>query len=163
MEVRLLGEVVVLAGGRPVDLGPARQRCVWAALALDANRVVPVERLVERVWDEPPLRARAVLTSYVSRLRQALAGHDGAVGLVRRSGGYLLEADESVIDLHRFRALAARTGDVDALTGALALWRGEPLAGLSGPWVEAERDRLRQERLAAEHDLVDARLAAGQG
>ncbi|WP_033436111.1 AfsR/SARP family transcriptional regulator, partial [Saccharothrix syringae] len=32
-----------------------------------------------------------------------------------------------------------------------------------GPWVEAERDRLRQERLAAEHDLVDARLAAGQG
>jgi hypothetical protein len=49
------------------------------------------------------------------------------------------------------------------LTEALALWRGDALAGLTGGWAEAERELLRQERLAAEHDLVDARLRAGEG
>ena len=49
------------------------------------------------------------------------------------------------------------------LTEALALWQGDPLAGLRGEWVAGERDQWQQERLAAEHDLVDARLLAGQG
>ncbi|MFD7657685.1 BTAD domain-containing putative transcriptional regulator [Actinosynnema sp. NPDC059797] len=170
MELRLLGEVALVVDGRHVDLGPARQRTVWAALALEVNRVVPVERLVERVWgEEPPLRARPTLLTYLSRLRQVLAGAEG-VELVRRSGGYLLAADESAVDLHRFRRLCARAracpdGARAARwwTEALALWRGEVLAGLTGEWAEAERELLRQERLAAEHDLVDARLRAGEG
>ncbi|MBM7814752.1 AfsR/SARP family transcriptional regulator [Saccharothrix algeriensis] len=167
--MRLLDDVAVLVAGRRVDLGPARQRCVWAALVVDVNHVVSVERLVERVWGgDAPVRARGTLSSYLSRLRQALAGA-GGVELVRRSGGYLLAAEESAVDLCRFRALARRArGAEDAeavrlLTEALDLWRGEPLSGLTGPWAQAERDRLRQEELAARHELVDARLRAGQG
>ncbi|MFD7660518.1 winged helix-turn-helix domain-containing protein [Actinosynnema sp. NPDC059797] len=50
-----------------------------AALAVDAGRVVPVDRLVERVWGaEAAPRARATLHGYISRLRHALAGVDGA-------------------------------------------------------------------------------------
>ncbi|MFJ6673956.1 BTAD domain-containing putative transcriptional regulator [Actinosynnema sp. NPDC091369] len=160
--LRLLGEVCAEVDGRPVDLGAPRQRCVLVALAVDVGRAVPVDRLVERVWGaQVARRARATLHSYISRLRRALAGAGGPV-IVRRSGGYALVADV-VVDLHRFRELCGGGDDVRALTEGLALWRGEALTGLAGEWVQAVRDRLRQERLAAEHDLVDARLRAGQG
>ncbi|CCH29668.1 BTAD domain-containing putative transcriptional regulator [Actinosynnema sp. NPDC047251] len=165
MEVRfgLLGEVTAHVGGRPVDLGPARQRCVLAALAVDANRVVPLDTLVERVWGAAtPRRGPAALHSYISRLRQALAG-SAEVDLVRRSGGYaLVVRDDRDVDLHRFRELAGRA-DAASLTEALGLWRGEPLDGLTGDWAAAERVRLRRERLTAEHDLVDVVLRAGGG
>ncbi|MFC6094162.1 AfsR/SARP family transcriptional regulator [Saccharothrix lopnurensis] len=167
--VRLLGEVGVEVGGRPVGLGTPRQRCVLVALAVDAGRVVPVERLVERVWgaDAAP-RARATLHSYLSRLRGALAGTDVAV--VRRSGGYALTVDAgAVVDLLRFRDLRAAAEDepderaARLLTEALELWRGQPLTGVAGEWAEAERDRLAQERLSTQHDLVDTRLRLGHG
>ena len=172
MVLRLLGEVSVHVDGRPVDLGPARQRCMLAALAVEADRVVPVDRLVERVWGaDVPRRGRATLHSYISRLRQALAGADG-VTIVRRSGGYYLATDatEPVVDLRRFRDLCARArADADdalaarLLTEALGWWRGEALTGLDGEWAEAERDRLEGERRAAQHDLIDALLRTGQG
>jgi DNA-binding SARP family transcriptional activator/tetratricopeptide (TPR) repeat protein len=169
-EFRLLGEVEVLAGGGTVNLGPAMQRCVLAAIAIDADRVVPVERLTDRVWgNDPPVRARAVLSTYISRLRQALADLQ-AGRIVLRAGGYLLEAGREAIDLHRFRELCARaraSADDDqravaTLTEGLRLWRGEALTGLHGDWVTVERNRLHQERLAAQHDLIDGRLRLGQ-
>ncbi|GAB2962574.1 AfsR/SARP family transcriptional regulator [Saccharothrix stipae] len=174
MELGLLGEVTARLGGRPVDLGPARQRCVLAALAVDAGRVVPVDLLLWRVWGvDTPRRAPATLHSHISRLRRALndAGSDDTP-IVLRSGGYALVLDraDQAVDLHRFRDLCARARATDddahavtLLAEASALWRGDPLTGLSGEWVEVERDRLRQERLTAEHDLVDARLRVGEG
>jgi DNA-binding SARP family transcriptional activator/tetratricopeptide (TPR) repeat protein len=168
--VRLLGEVDVLVHGRPVDLGTPRQRCIVAVLAVEAGQVVAPDRLVERVWgaDVTP-RTRTTLLAYISRVRAALAEADG-VAVVRRSGGYALMTDPKLatVDLHRCRELraAARSDEQQALsslTAALDLWRGEALTGLAGDWAETERARLERERLAAQHDLVDARLRAGQG
>jgi hypothetical protein len=45
----LLREVSAEVDGRPVDLGTPRQRCVLAALTVDAGRLVPVGQLVEWV------------------------------------------------------------------------------------------------------------------
>ncbi|KJK51210.1 hypothetical protein UK23_07600 [Lentzea aerocolonigenes] len=168
--VRLLGEVGTEVDGRLVDLGTPKQRCVLAALAVDEGRVVPVERLVERISGiEGAARSRSTLHSYISRLRRSLADASG-VSIVRRSGGYALVTDaaEPVTDLHRFRDLRSQAGvdDVQAVsawTEALALWRGQPLTGVDGAWAEAERDRLALERLAAEHDLADALLRLGKG
>ncbi|MFD0200447.1 MULTISPECIES: AfsR/SARP family transcriptional regulator [Saccharothrix] len=170
-DFRLLGDVAVAVGDRTLDLGPDRQRRVLAALAVDVGRVVSVERLIERVWHEaPPSRARATLVSYLSRLRHVLADA-GAGDIARRPGGYALEVDPAAIDLHRFRDRRARArtcagddGQVAALLReALGLWRGEALTGLGGGWAAAERVRLHQERLDAEHDLVDAQLRLGHG
>ncbi|MGH3875426.1 MAG: BTAD domain-containing putative transcriptional regulator [Actinophytocola sp.] len=167
LRIALLGEVTAEVDGRSVDLGPARQRCVLAALAVDAGRLVPADRLVERVWGtDTPRRGRATLHSHISRLRGAFSG---AVAIVHRSGGYLLVLDRpDQVDLLRFRALCAEArGEgpraVALLTEALALWQGDPLTGLRGEWVDGERERWLRERLAAEHQLVDARLLAGQG
>ena len=168
--VRVLGELSVVVEGRPVELGPARQRCALAALAVDAGRVVPVDRLVDRVWGaQVPLRGRATLHSYISRLRQALRGVTG-VAIVRRPGGYLLDTAGTVIDLHRFRHLRTRAHDepddepaARLLTEALELWCGEPLTGLDGEWARTQRDLLTRERLAAEHELTEVRLNLGYG
>ncbi|GAA4021773.1 hypothetical protein GCM10022247_52480 [Allokutzneria multivorans] len=166
--LRLLGEVAADGNGRPVDLGPAKQRLVLAALAADAGRVVPADRLAVRVWGEDvPRRARATLHSYISRLRQALDGVDDVL-IERRPSGYALISDS--VDLQRFRALRAEAAsqgdDVRAerlLTEALQLWRGEALTGVEGEWAEDERARLERERLTARRDLVDVRLRLGQG
>ncbi|MCE7000694.1 tetratricopeptide repeat protein [Saccharothrix sp. S26] len=168
-EVLLLGEVAVAHAGVEVGLGPDRQRCVLVALAVDAGRVVSVERLTERVWGTtPPSRARGTLLSYLSRLRHAVAGVED-VDVVRAPGGYALEVDPAAVDLHRFRDLRARARAGDdhraavLLEQALDLWRGEALTGLGGEWAATERARLDQERRDAESDLVDVRLRSGHG
>jgi DNA-binding SARP family transcriptional activator len=62
-------------------------------LLLEANRVIPVDHVVERVWAQrPPHRARNVLSGYVSRLRQVLSRAD-EVSIDRQPGGYVLSTD----------------------------------------------------------------------
>lgn len=165
MELVLLGGMAVLADGAALDLGPARQRCVLAALAVDAGRVVSVDRLMQRVWgDQPPLRARATLLNYLSRLRLVLGG-----AVVRRPGGYALEVERSDVDLLRFRDLGVRARAADdrqaetLLRQALDLWQGEALTGVESDWAAAERDRLHQQLLDAECDLTEIQLRLGHG
>lgn len=57
MRVRLLGRVEVRGDqGRPVVVAGARRRAVLALLASELNRPVPVERLLDTVWDGAPPR-----------------------------------------------------------------------------------------------------------
>ena len=157
----LLGGVEARVDGRPVDIGHARQQCVLAALLVDANAVVSVAELVDRVWGEqPPQRASGTLHSYLTRLRRV----DG-VSIVRRSGGYsLIVEDPLTIDVNLFRDLVARAGaaaDHELFEQAMALWRGDALSGLDSEWAIEERTRLARERLAAELDHTDLRLHLG--
>ncbi|GAA0219397.1 BTAD domain-containing putative transcriptional regulator [Saccharothrix mutabilis subsp. mutabilis] len=154
-EFRLFGEVGFTVGGRRVDVGPPRRQGVLAVLLVDVNRLVPVDALVERVWhDRAPRKANDVLYSYVSRLRQVLAA-DPDIGITRRSGGYVIETDPLSIDLHRFRRLVAE----QAFDEALDLWRGTPLDRLDTPWADSVREALAVERLPAEVERTEQRLA----
>jgi DNA-binding SARP family transcriptional activator/tetratricopeptide (TPR) repeat protein len=160
VELRLLGPVEVRAAGRLVDAGGARQRGVLAALAVDAGRPVPVETVVDRVWDDlAPARARHALHVYIARLRKVIdrAGDTGADRLVHRSQGYVLDVDPDIIDIHRFRGLVDLASDRNCpdtertalLRQALDLWRGAPLADLPGEWAGRVRETWRQQRLDA--------------
>ena len=168
MQFRLLGDVEARAGGRVLDIGPARQRCVLVALLIDVNRLVSSDQLIERVWsDELPHRARNSLAGYLSRLRHALGG-DG-VEITRQSGGYVLTTDPSSIDLHTFRQLTSRARaateavDADALfDAAMAMWRGVPFASLDTPWMNDVRTALEAERFAVAVDRIDAALRVGR-
>jgi DNA-binding SARP family transcriptional activator/tetratricopeptide (TPR) repeat protein len=135
---------------------------VLAALLIDAGRLVTWQTLIDRVWGEvPPNGVRASLYSHIARirqlLRQAADGDEPAALLERRPGGYLLDVDPDLVDLHLFRRLvraAREPGGLDArrvvlLREALSLWRGEPLAGLTGPWATRLRESLEQQRLDA--------------
>ncbi|MFJ8111864.1 AfsR/SARP family transcriptional regulator [Streptomyces sp. NPDC096132] len=172
----VLGEIEACVDGRPVDLGHLRQRSVLAALLVDVDRTVPVDRLADRVWgDRPPQRWRPTLYSYLSRLRQALesagdggAGNDGAA-IRREPGGYRLAAEASAVDLHRFRDLVARARDTavdDAaaalLDRALRLWRGPAFGSLETPWFSELREALGHERFLVELDRNDLALRRGR-
>ncbi|EWM17167.1 BTAD domain-containing putative transcriptional regulator [Kutzneria sp. 744] len=152
LEFRLLGAVEACRDGSPVFLGPARLRSVLAVLLLAGGNPVSLDEFVERVWgDASPRQARSSLHSYFTRLRYAF-------DLVRRGHGYALEIDPETVDVHRFRRLI-RAEDLD---GALALWRGEPLAGLESPWLDRIRADLLAEREAALLDHADRKLELGQ-
>ncbi|SNY23535.1 AfsR/SARP family transcriptional regulator [Paractinoplanes atraurantiacus] len=162
VRLRLLGAVELRVDGTDVPLGPARQRTVLAALAVDAGRPVQIDTIVDRVWGlSPPEQVRGVLYSYVNRLRGALrVARDRAV-LARRSGGYALDIDPSCVDLLLFDRLA-RGGSASELDAALALWHGPALAGLTGEWVSRTRDLLTHRRLETTAGWARAQLAAGR-
>ncbi|MEO3756028.1 tetratricopeptide repeat protein [Streptomyces sp. B6B3] len=150
-----------------LNTGHLRQQCVLAALLVDANSVVSIDQLVDRVWGErPPARATATLYTYIYRLRAALADADD-VSLEREHGGYALGVDPASVDLHRFRDLLARAaagaGDVARLLeDALRLWRSAPFGSLDTDWINSVRDTLVADRLTAELDLFDLYLPRGE-
>jgi DNA-binding SARP family transcriptional activator/DNA-binding transcriptional LysR family regulator len=160
----VLGTLEAEAGGAALDIGHARRRYVLAALLADPNRPVPPDQLVTRVWGgNPPHRATATLRSYLSRLRAAGCAID------RTAHGYVLRVDPASVDLHRFRekVARARAADDDATAAelfdeALALWRGEPFAGLDSPWLTGVREGLEAERHAARLDRHDVELRLGR-
>nr|WP_241829059.1 BTAD domain-containing putative transcriptional regulator [Saccharothrix sp. CB00851] len=137
-------------------------------LAVEANRVVPVHSLIDRVWGErPPGTARSALRVYLTHLRRALA--PSGITITRSGGGYALAVEADIVDLHRFHRLLALVREqadpqraLAVVEDALALWRGEPLAELDTAWAQAMRERLRRERTAAETDRVDWVLACGR-
>lgn len=167
-EVRLLGPVAVVADGVEAELGHARQRCVLAALAVEANRPVGYDQLVTRVWgDAPPRQPRAALYGYLYRLRRVLSGVPD-VALARVPGCYQLVVDPDAVDLRRFERLVARArrakDDVRRLAlydEALALWRGEAFTGLDTPWLSTVRAVLEQQRFVVETDRTDVALRLG--
>ena len=171
--LQLLGPTE-LTGTADLPAWSPRQRLVLAALAVDAGRPVPVAHLVDRVWGtEPPPEAHRTLQAYIARCRRILAQAPAGAGsharVERRGGGYQLQVDPEWIDLHRFRRLVVLAREpacppqqrIELLREATGLWRGQPLAGLSGPWVERTRHSWRQEQITAVVAWAEAELAAG--
>ncbi|MDQ1045318.1 DNA-binding SARP family transcriptional activator [Streptomyces sp. V4I2] len=159
-DFRLLGPLELRVAGRAVEPGPPQRRAVLAFLLAEAGRPVPVDTLIDRLWGErPPAEARASLYSHIARIRRLLEAKPGTPvpeysdlttppRVLRRADGYLLDVAPDQVDLHRFRRLverargSARTQGERALVlrQACALWRGEPLGGLPGPWVARARE-----------------------
>ncbi|MCX5262456.1 BTAD domain-containing putative transcriptional regulator [Streptomyces sp. NBC_00199] len=180
-DFRLLGSLELRVAGRAVEPGPPQRRAVLAFLLADAGRPVPIDALVDRLWgDHPPAEARASLYAHIARIRRLLEVKPGAPVLehgdltasprvLRRADGYLLDVAPDQVDLHRFRHLVeqargfARTDGERALAlrQACALWRGEPMAGLPGPWVARARESWKQEYIAALVAWAHCELEAG--
>jgi DNA-binding SARP family transcriptional activator/tetratricopeptide (TPR) repeat protein len=169
MEFCLLGDIEVRDGDRLIDVGHARQRCVLVALLFDANRVVPVHQLMDRVWggQRLPASPAGALQTYVSLLRRSVTA-EGEVAIVWQASGYKVVVDVEAVDLHRFRRLAgkgrAAADDERAAVfeEALGLWRGEAFAGLDTPWIGSMRTTLAMQRLAVQQDLIEVQLRRGR-
>jgi DNA-binding SARP family transcriptional activator len=174
MEFRVLGLVDAQVAGRALDLGPAKQRLILAILALEANRPVLAERLVELSWPAgAPRSARNAVQVRISRLRSLLAANDAArdgVELVTQNGAYQLRMDPVRVDAHRFGRLVAQAREADAdeqkvvlLRHALSLWRGPALTGVIDDAVREQVCRgLEEGRISALEELFDAELRLGQ-
>ena len=168
MQVSILGPVEVWRDGVLVPVSGGRVRALLTRLALGYGRPVGSAELVDAIWfDAPPSDAANALQSLVSRLRRAL-GAAGAV--VPAPGGYRLDVRPDDVDASTFSAAvragraqlqAGRAADAaETLRGALALWRGMPLADLDPPPPAA--GELTELRLGALGDRLDADLRCGR-
>ncbi|MFF2330007.1 MULTISPECIES: BTAD domain-containing putative transcriptional regulator [unclassified Streptomyces] len=171
----ILGPVVAWDGdGGAVDLKGRRHRAVLARLIVARGRVVPVTRLVEDLWVDPPEGAVGAVRTFVSALRRALEPQrrprTPARLLVTEGPGYALRADRSAVDGRRFEHLLAVAATLPPqqacarLEEALGYWRGPAFADFSEePWARAECSRLDELRLHAVERQGEARLALGHG
>ncbi|MCZ4100799.1 AfsR/SARP family transcriptional regulator, partial [Streptomyces sp. H39-C1] len=157
----VLGPVRVWRDDQPIVTGSPQQRALLAALLLRGGRTATASELLDALWGETaPTTALAALRSYAFRLRKAL----GADALVTESGGYALHVASDGLDFAVAERLAAEAekargaGDPararELLATALGMWSGEPLAGLPGPYAEAQRTRLEEWRLT----VIETRL-----
>ncbi len=178
MDFRILGPLEVLDGDRHLALGGTRQRALLALLLLHANEVVSSDRLTAELWGEDRLEdASKALQVAVSRLRRTLepqrAAGQASELLVTRAPGYELRLEHGQLDVHRFEdrlaggreALAAGdlTAAADKLTGALALWRGPPLADLGyESFSQVEIGRLEELRTSALEERIATDLEFGR-
>src|SRR5215211_7731764 len=107
LEIKLLGPVEMTIGGRRVEIRRRMQRALLAVLALDVNRVLSTDRLIDALWGErPPPSAPVALYGLVSALRKLLEPHH-ADALRTREPGYVLEISGDDVDIGRFQLLAA--------------------------------------------------------
>ncbi|MFF1482526.1 BTAD domain-containing putative transcriptional regulator [Streptomyces sp. NPDC058301] len=164
----VLGPVRVWRGTEALPSGSPQQRALLAALLLRDGRTATAAELIDAIWgDEPPSQALAAVRTYASRLRKTL----GPGVLVSESGGYAIRLPAGVLDLAHAQELAAEAekaraaGDQgrarELLKTSLALWTGEPLAGISGPHADTERTRLVEWRLQLTEARLDMELDAG--
>ena len=166
MEFRILGSLEVAEAGTPLPLGGHRQRAVLARLLLDANRVVPTDSLIDALWgDDPPATSVKTLQKYISELRKVLGSQ-----LRTDPAGYVITADDLdasrlerlVADARRARSAGDLEGAAAKLAAARALWRGPVLADFDESFVEAERARLDELRVAAVEQQLELDLALGR-
>lgn len=168
MRYLVLGPLQVRDGG-PVPLGGLRQRLVLGVLLSRANQDLTTDWLVDAVWgDAAPRTARKTLQAYVARLRHALGPE-----LESTEAGYRLRVADRDLDAAVFEQQATLghrlladdpASAATQLRAALGLWRGLPFGELGErPVLVPEVERLRERRLEALADRVDADLACGRG
>jgi len=166
LEFGVLGPLQVLADGRQLVIGRRGMRGLLAMLVLEANRVVPIDEIVDSLWaDDPPATARTIVHGYVSRLRRMLEQADptGSARILTTPPGYQLAVDPWRLDFHRARQLVAGARGKPApirarlLRESLGLWRGPVLADVPGEPATTDLEELRlaalEERVAAELEL----------
>lgn len=166
--IGLLGPLVVATGDGEIAVAPRRQRTILAVLALHVGCPMGVGELVDVVWgDDPPATAFKTTQTYVYRLRRVLPGG----WVVSTAGGYVLAMEPETVDAWCFERavddgrqalrLLRHASAAAFFEEALRLWRGPPVDLGEHSRGVAAAVRLGELRLAAEENLVDARLALG--
>lgn len=136
LQIRLFGELEVVAKGQPVTSWKARKdRQVFTYLALHPGRIVHEDVLIELFWSRGGKKARHSLHNSITQIRKSI-GDSQRTLLQRQLDGYTL-SEECRIDAQEFEQ-AFQTGR---------------LAAAEGRWEEAMLS-LRQAEKWAENDLL---------
>ena len=172
----MLGPLQASANGADLPLGAAKQRAVLAILLINRNRIVPIDSLIDAVWQEqPPPEVRGSLHAHISRLRRLVsdAGADAATTVVSARPGYRLNVPDEACDIGRFAieqkagigaAASGRFEEASAhLSAALSEWRGPVLEDLRDfPFVDAFAAALTEDKLVALTARAEAEIACGR-
>ncbi|MEU8963968.1 BTAD domain-containing putative transcriptional regulator [Streptomyces sp. NPDC048491] len=171
MKFGLLGPLHAQIAERTVQLNGPRQAKMLAALLIDANTIVSMERLVAVMWDaNAPATAVRQVQDAVSGLRRNLVACGAAPSLIStRRGGYEIHVARVQLDLLEFdheRDLAQQGANplerAVALRRALACWRGNALVDVSSRVLEIDASRLNERRAATHKQCLAIELDLGR-
>jgi DNA-binding SARP family transcriptional activator/tetratricopeptide (TPR) repeat protein len=176
MRFELFGPLRVWRDDSELALGPIQRRVVLAILLLHRNRPIGRQQIISAIWgDAAPASAVNLVHRHVSRLRQIIepdrSPRSACGSLTWTDGGYLFTVPAGSVDLELFDAEvgAARTarargdlaGAADALRRALLHSRGPLCDGLTGPFLDAQREGLTERHLNAVEELIDLDITLG--
>jgi len=177
LDIRVLGPLRILRGGRDVDDPALRRSRVRQLLALLATeRTVRRDRACDLLWPGMPVVAASVnLRVTLSHLRR-LIEPDRAAG----DAGFHVRADSTTIELHQSTRLTVdlwrwnelhaelarprrdRNRDQELFAAVADLWHGDPLDDLASvEGMEALIERLGLQHTAALLRLGELRVATG--
>ncbi len=176
LRIRLFGGLVAHRGEVPLPSIPThRARVLLAYLALHPHREHHRDVLCGVLWGEQAeSEARKALRSALWRIRSVLEPGEEDRGRALRVEGERIAfpgREEAWVDVSAFEEGLARArafrlpgtaGAIDALTGALGLYRGEPLEGMYESWCCSVRERLQLARLDALEELLLHHQARGE-
>ncbi|WP_046729513.1 AfsR/SARP family transcriptional regulator [Streptomyces humi] len=168
---RILGSLECWDADERIHVGGPVSERVLVTLLLEPQRVLPVHRLIEAVWDQDaPATAAHQVRKAVAELRQRIP--EGRTLIATDGPGYRASVTLEQLDLLQFtdalqrardHTAAGRTAEATALLReALALWRGPVLSGSGGAVVDAASASLEERRMTAVEQLFDLRLEAGE-
>jgi DNA-binding SARP family transcriptional activator/tetratricopeptide (TPR) repeat protein len=152
LEIRLLGELQVVRGGRVVPLPASKKTRALLAYLVATQGSHTRERLCELLWEGPD-DPRAALRWSLAKLRPLL-DDEGSLRLVADRERVSFEPHGASVDLYAIRGIASASGlqaaSTEQLETATGLLRGELFEGLDLPdcyryseFCRAERDSVR--------------------
>ncbi len=182
MHYTVLRAVGVKLRDHYLSLTAAKPRAVLALLMLNVNETVPKSVFLDELWGEdPPNSAYNTLQTYIFQIRKWISrvqGVDPALvsgeRVVTEPCGYsFCVPDSRQLDLGQFVLLAQEgerefasgnyTDAVRLLNASLDLWSGQgTVEARTGGAIEAKFTQLRERRLRALEDRIEADLMLGR-
>ncbi|MEU6094437.1 AfsR/SARP family transcriptional regulator [Streptomyces sp. NPDC047079] len=180
VQIHVLGPMTVFdEESEPVVLAPKPRRLL-ALLAVNADRAVSVNSLMQELWgSNPPRTATATIQTYIGQVRRTLAealrtsvAEVADEILITEGSSYVLSTSRVALDIAEYELLAAagstavQCGDFvrgsDLLGQAVALWRGPVLVNVeAGELLSARIVHLDESLLCAEEHRIYADLQRG--
>ncbi|ADD42313.1 AfsR/SARP family transcriptional regulator [Stackebrandtia nassauensis] len=167
VEFGVLGPLRISAADAELAITSPRSRTFLALLVLNAGRQVSLYEFADAIWGAAlPQNPRRAVQLCAVRVRAQLERIGSGELVVTCPDGYRLDVASEHTDVGRVAALvrdadAASDSDAElkAVTAALALWRGEPLADVPSEALQREVvPGLREQQLQLTERRVDILL-----
>ena len=173
MRISILGSLEIVGPRGPIEFTARRQQIVLATLLWNANRVVPMDVLIDAIWGSaPPATARSQVHICVSSIRKRLVRGGLHQLVTTRPPGYRAWVEPGQLDLHVFDRLvdagraqvaAHRFAEADAtFAEVLTLWRGAPFAGIDSDRVSSIAARVSERRVGVLEEYLDLQILLGR-
>lgn len=170
LEFNVLGPLRVFRGEREIEITAPMQRRLLLRLLLDANTALSLDRLQETLWPGTEDDKAKALRFHVSKLRD-LIDPDRSDLIATVGDGYEIRIDPDQVDAHRFVSAVDRahslvhddpTTTLSLLDEALGSWRGTPYPEAESVDFTPEVTRLKETRLRAIENRLEAMLELGR-
>ena len=165
LEVRLLGQFVVILDGASIQINSRPAQSLLAYLLINAGKSLRREKLAGLLWpDTSDANARNNLRQALWRIRKSLENNPPTPQpyflVDDLTVGFNAESDYS-LDVNKLEAKVDDSVPLQKLINIVSLYNGELLPGFYDDWIVLERERL-QSVFESQMDLLIHRLTETQ-